>query len=51
MKPIQNRLGMFEFTEHNPSSHLDEDVVSLDASLIYNLHREKKFRVWFRKYR
>ena len=41
-----DRAGEFFFTEHNPASHLDERKSSRNASLIYDLHREKKFRVW-----
>jgi hypothetical protein len=38
---LQNRSGNFVFTEHNPASHIDENIDSLQASLIYSLPREK----------
>ena len=44
---LQDRSGTFYLTEHDPSSHLDTVMPSLKASLVYNLHREKKFRIWF----
>jgi hypothetical protein len=47
MLRLKNQRGMFSFTEHNPASHLDAEVPSLFASLIYNLRRDKKYRVWF----
>ena len=42
----KNYRGLFEFTDHSPASHLDKTASSLAAPLIYDLHREKKFRVW-----
>ena len=42
----KEKAGEFVFTEHNPASRLDELFSSLKASLIYDLHRAKKKRIW-----
>ena len=41
----KNKRGMFTFTEHDPMAHHDEEIESTEASLIYNLYRNKKFVV------
>jgi len=41
-----NRKGDFFFTEHNPASRLDTKLSAMSASLIYDLPRDKKQRLW-----
>ena len=42
----KNRQGLFRWTEYNPASHLSTHVDSFRASLIYDINREKKSRIW-----
>ena len=44
---VKNKLGLFSFTEHNPGTHEDAEVAAMDASLIWYLSRELKYRVWY----
>jgi hypothetical protein len=44
---LKSKSGLFVWTEYNAASHLDTQVDSLKASLIFDITREKKFRVWF----
>ena len=44
---FKSRKGLFVWTEYNAASHLNAQVDSLKASLIFDITREKKLRVWF----
>jgi hypothetical protein len=42
----KNRQGLFVWTEYNPASHLNTQVNSFKTSLIFDITREKKQRIW-----
>ena len=42
----KNRQGLFLWTEYNPASHQSIQVDSFKASLIFDINREKKQRIW-----
>jgi hypothetical protein len=42
----KNKQGLFLWTEYNPASHLNSHVNSFKASVIYDINREKKQRIW-----
>ena len=44
---FKSRKGLFVWTEYNAASHLNAKVDSFKASLIFDITREKKLRVWF----
>ena len=44
---LKSKSGLFVWTEYNAASHLNAKVDSFKASLIFDITREKKFRVWF----
>jgi hypothetical protein len=44
---FKSRKGLFVWTEYKAASNLDDEVDSFNASLIFDITREKKLRVWF----
>ena len=42
----KNKQGLFQWSEYDPASHLSIQVDSFKASLIYDINREKKSRIW-----
>jgi len=43
---LKNHYSIFEFSEFDPETNFSPQVYSKDATLVWDLHREFKFRVW-----